>query len=129
LRNYGKRSAAVLGRHLSIAKKKATRVKATRAAPLLSPVDFVADNAADRRTANRSDGAPTGKHGARDATDSGANRRILVLGRHPGTTRQAEHRCHDDRHCKSLHRFHWNSFIKKRTSKNSRLWKRKASDK
>jgi hypothetical protein len=65
-------------------------------------------DAADCRTADRSDGAATGKNSAADCAYTGANRRVLILRRHPGTTSQAEHRCHDNRtNCKPLHRFHW----------------------
>jgi hypothetical protein len=92
---------------------KATRAK-QRAAPLLSPVDFVTDNAADRRTADRSDCAAARENSTSDSTDPSADRGVPVLRRHPGTTRQAEHCCcNKSTNRKPLHRFHRNTSIKK----------------
>ena len=74
------------------------------------PADLMADDAANRCTADRADGASTSKNGASNCTDSGTDRGILVLLRHPGTTTQAEHYGHyKSTDCKSLFRFHWNT--------------------
>lgn len=74
--------------------------------------DFVPYDAADRRTADRSDCAATRQYRTRNATDASANRGVFVLRRHSGTTCQAENRYHHKRlNCKSLFRFHWNTSI------------------
>ena len=69
-------------------------------------IDFVAYDAADCRTADRSDGAAARKNGPCDATNTGAYRGVLILRRHSGTTRQADYR-NKRTQCKPLHRFHF----------------------
>jgi hypothetical protein len=70
----------------------------------------VTDHAADRGATDCSDSAATGKNGTRDTADAGADRGVLVLRRHTGTTAQTEqyrrgnHTC-----CKPVHRFHDNT--------------------
>jgi len=49
----------------------------------------VANDAADYGPADCSNSAAIRQDGARDATDAGADRSILVLSRHPATTTQA----------------------------------------
>lgn len=74
--------------------------------------DFVAYDAADCRTTNRSDGAAARQHRACDATDAGADRSVFVLRGHSRTTCQADNRHHYKRlDCKPLFRFHWNTSI------------------
>lgn len=72
----------------------------------------MAYDAANRRAADGSKGASTRKSGTSDCTDSGTNRGVLVLLRHPGTTAQAQHHCYNQRtNCKPWIRFHWNTSI------------------
>jgi len=72
----------------------------------------MAYDATDRRTADRSDGAAARKDRTPDGTYAGANGRVPVLRRHPGTTTQAEHRRRNKRtNRKPSHRFHWNTSI------------------
>jgi hypothetical protein len=67
----------------------------------------MADNASDRRPADRSDRAAARESSTSDSTDPGADRGVPVLRRHPGTTRQAEHHCRNkSTNRKPLHRFH-----------------------
>jgi hypothetical protein len=69
--------------------------------------DLVADQAADRCTANRSDRAATRKHSTPNGADSSANRGIFITRRHRVASAQAEQYCRGNRiDCKSLHRFH-----------------------
>lgn len=74
--------------------------------------DFMAYDATDCCTTNRSDSTAARQYRTRDATDSGANRCILVLRGHPGTTGQSKNRHHHERlNRKLLLRFHWNTSI------------------
>jgi hypothetical protein len=58
--------------------------------PVLVPADFVADDAANGRAADGSDGAAARKNGTSDGTDSRADNGISVLCRHAGTATQTE---------------------------------------
>jgi hypothetical protein len=92
--------------------------------------DFVAYDAADCRTTNRSDSAAARQYRTCDATDASADRGVFVLCGHSRTTGQAENRHHHKRlNCKPLFRFHWNTSIYKATLKNSRPGMRQAPDK
>lgn len=74
--------------------------------------DFVPYDAADCRTADRSDSAATRQYCTRNATDASADRGVFVLRGHSRTTGQAEYRYHCKRlNCKPLFRFHWNTSI------------------
>jgi hypothetical protein len=85
---------------------------ATRVVRRLLIADLAAYDATDRSTADRSDGAATRKDGTTDGADTGADRGVLVLRRHPATTAQAKQHCHGHRtDCKSLYRFHWNTSL------------------
>ena len=57
--------------------------------PIIVGVDLVANDATDHGPADCSNSAAIRQDGARDATDAGADRSILVLSRHPATTTQA----------------------------------------
>jgi hypothetical protein len=54
---------------------------------------FVADDSANGRSADGSDGAAVRKKGASDGTGPGADGRVLVLSGHPGTTTPADQHC------------------------------------
>jgi hypothetical protein len=72
--------------------------------------DLVADEATDRRTANRSEGAAAREHGTTHGADPGAYRSVLVARRHRVATAQAEQHCRGHRtDCKPMHRFHRNT--------------------
>lgn len=74
--------------------------------------DFVAYDAADCRTTNRSDSAAARQYCTCDAADSGTDRGVFVLRGHSRTTCQAKNRYHHKRlNCKPLFRFHWNTSI------------------
>jgi hypothetical protein len=52
--------------------------------------DFVANNATDGCTTDRTNATTTGQNRTADCTDTGADCRILLLRRHPGAGAQAE---------------------------------------
>jgi hypothetical protein len=86
---------------------------------LLAFADLIADQAADRGTAHRTERAAARKDRTPEGTYAGANRGVLVPRRHPAATTQAEQHCCGNRtDCKSLHRFHWNTFFRHRLTAN-----------
>ncbi len=77
---------------------------------LLVFTDLVADQAADRRTADGAEGAAARKHGTSNGPDSSAYRGILITRRHVAATAHTEqHRCRNCTDCKPMHRFHGDS--------------------
>lgn len=68
------------------------------------PFPLVAEEAANRRAADDSDGAAAREKTTRDATGACADRGVPVLCRHTGTTAQAQRQRRNN--CISLHRFH-----------------------
>ena len=74
-------------------------------------VELIADQAADRGAADRTDRAAARKDRTADGTYAGADRGVLIPRRHPATTDYPEHHCPGNRtDCKLSHRFHWNTF-------------------
>jgi hypothetical protein len=74
-------------------------------------LDLIADQAAHRCTADRTDRAAARKDRAADCADAGADRGILVALRHSAARTQAEHHCHCNRtDRKAFHRFHLTAF-------------------
>jgi hypothetical protein len=70
-------------------------------------VDFVTDDAADSCTAHGSDCTAARKDSTTNSSDTGADRCILILPRHPGTCTQTKQHCQSNcTHCESMHRFH-----------------------
>jgi hypothetical protein len=75
--------------------------------------DLVADDAADGCTANRADRTTASEYRTAHGTNTGTDRRILVLGRHSRTRPQPKQRCGSQCDgCYSHIRFHGASFKK-----------------
>ncbi len=53
-------------------------------------INLVANDATDHGSTDRSNSTAIRQDGARDATDAGTDRSILVLSGHPATTTQAD---------------------------------------
>ncbi len=57
---------------------------------IMACIHFVANDATDHGSTDRSNSAAIRQDGARGATDAGADRSILILSGHPATTTQAD---------------------------------------
>jgi hypothetical protein len=83
-------------------------VNAARLPPVFA--DLIADDAADRCTANRPDRASARQYGTTDSTGAGANCGIPISRRHFTTTTQTEQRrCGNRNDSKSSYAFHSNT--------------------
>jgi hypothetical protein len=86
-------------------------------------VDFVSDDAADCRTADRSARAAACKNRTSDGAGAGTYGRILILRRHPRTTQHADEHCRSN--CtehESLYCFHGITSFKNNCSPLRRVW-------
>lgn len=82
--------------------------------PVIACINLVADDAADHGPADGSNRAAIRQDGARDATDAGTDRSILILSRHSATTAQADQHGQGHRTAhNSSYRFHWNISLSK----------------
>jgi hypothetical protein len=70
-------------------------------------LDLIADQTANCRTTYRADCAAAGQYSTSDRTGTGTHCRILILVRHAGASRQAEHEGHRCRmHYQFFYRVH-----------------------